>query len=189
MTVIKGFFFDLDGTLVDTHEANFLAYHEAVKTVKGVEVSDTLRQSIKSGESSKIFLPKLLLGLEGHEVDEINSEKKRVYSNHLNSSSLNGRLVGFLENLSEHYVTVLVTTAKQANARSVLKHHELESLFTHTIFGDDVVDMKPHPEAYLKALELTGLNADEVVAFEDSEKGMEAATGAGINVIQIKDFL
>lgn len=189
MTVIKGFFFDLDGTLVDTHEANFLAYQEAVKIVKGVDLDDSLRDSIKAGESSHDFLPKHVSGIEDHEVDAVNSEKKRLYPQHLSKSTLNTELVGFLKNLTTHYTTVLVTTAKRKNAQSVLDHHSLAPLFTHTIYGDDVADMKPHPEAYLLALKLSGLQAYEVLAFEDSAKGMESATAAGINVIQIKDFL
>lgn len=189
MTVIKGFFFDLDGTLVDTHEANFHAYHEAVKNIKGITLGETLRAHIKMGESSHTFLPKLINDLGVSEVDAINAEKKRVYPRHLDKSIINHQLVGFLENLSKHYVTVLVTTAKKANAQSVLEHHSLASLFTHTIYGDDVENMKPNPEAYLKALEITGLAANEVLVFEDSAKGIEAASGAGISVIQIKDFL
>lgn len=189
MTVIKGFFFDLDGTLVDTHEANFYAYHEAIKSVKGIDMNAQLRDRIKLGESSHTFLPELINDLTENELDTINAEKKKYYPKHLDKSSLNESLVGFLKKLSEHYTTVLVTTAKRTNAESVLKFHELDSFFTYSIYGDDVQVMKPHPEAYLKALEITGLKASEVIAFEDSNKGIEAATAAGINTIHIKDFI
>ena len=39
---------------------------------------------------------------------------------------------------------------------------------------------KPAPDVYLKVLELTGVNAEEAVAVEDSRAGIEAAKAAGI---------
>jgi beta-phosphoglucomutase-like phosphatase (HAD superfamily) len=55
--VIKGFFFDLDGTLVNTHEANFRAYRQAIREVVGKEANDELKERIMRGESSSKFIP------------------------------------------------------------------------------------------------------------------------------------
>lgn len=188
-TTIKGFFFDLDGTLVNTHEANFRAYKQAVHEVTGTELGDELKTRIKSGESSNDFLPGLLADISSEHVDAINARKKEVYPTHLDASELNTYLSTFLKQMSEDYVTALVTTAKKDNAEAVLKAHSIEALFDFKIFGHDVKEMKPHPEAYLLALEKAGLSASEVIAFEDSQKGIDAATAAGINTIHIRNFL
>ncbi|MCY7304006.1 MAG: HAD-IA family hydrolase [Thermoleophilia bacterium] len=45
---------------------------------------------------------------------------------------------------------------------------------------------KPHPEGYLRALDLLGLGASEVVAFEDTEAGIAAATSAGLRCIAVR---
>ena len=42
---------------------------------------------------------------------------------------------------------------------------------------------KPHPDPYLKAIEKSGAGPDECVAIEDSERGLESATRAGIRCI------
>lgn len=187
--VIKGFFFDLDGTLVDTHEANYLAYRHAVELIKSLSLGEELRISIKSGENSIYFLDKLIPGINVDEVDAINIKKRELYPTYLNESKLNHYLVTFLGQMSEHYVTALVTTAKRQNALSVIRRHGLEDLFTFMIFGDDVNNMKPDSEAYLLALKKSGLKADEVIAFEDSSKGIEAAEAAGIKVVHVRNFL
>lgn len=187
--IIKGFFFDLDGTLVNTHESNFRAYRQAVESLTGVQLGEELKRHIKAGESSAIFLPKLLPGLTSDDVNAINKIKKQVYSDHLHVSSLNDYLKSFLEQMFDQYVTVLVTTAKKDNALAVLRAYDIDRLFTHKIFGEDVSQMKPDPEAYNLALEKTGLTADEVIAFEDSEKGTKAALSAGIHTIHIRNFL
>jgi beta-phosphoglucomutase len=189
MAVIKGFFFDLDGTLVDTHEANYLAYRHSIESIKSITLGDELKAVIKSGENSDSFLSKLLPNASNEEVAAINSKKKEVYSQFLSESRLNTYLSTFLEQMSEHYVTALVTTAKKQNALAVLKEHDLEKYFSFMIFGEDVSAMKPNPEAYNLALQKTGLSANEVLVFEDSEKGIEAAEAAGINTIHIKNFL
>jgi HAD superfamily hydrolase (TIGR01509 family) len=186
---IKGFFFDLDGTLVDTHEANYLAYRHAVKLIKSVILGDDLKMMIKSGENSNSFLSKLLPDSNNKEIARINSKKKELYPQYLNTSELNDYLLTFLTQMSEHYIIVLVTTAKRDNALAVLKQHNLEKFFSFMIFGDDVTHMKPHPEAYNLALEKSGLSPDEVVAFEDSNKGISAAEAAGISTIHIRNFL
>lgn len=51
------------------------------------------------------------------------------------------------------------------------------------VSGDQVAEPKPAPEIYLKALALTGTDADGAVAIEDSPSGVIAATSAGIPTI------
>jgi len=188
-STIKGFFFDLDGTLVDTHEANFRAYKQAAHDVIGAELGEDLKKRIKAGESSKDFLPSLLPEISDEQVSAVNTRKKEVYPDHLHVSELNAYLSHFLQQMSEHYITALVTTAKKDNAEAVLKAHGIDGYFNFKIFGHDVKAMKPDPEAYLLALEKAGLSADEVIAFEDSQKGIDAATAAGIKTIHIRNFL
>ena len=50
-------------------------------------------------------------------------------------------------------------------------------------------DGKPHPESYLRALELLGAPAAEAVAFEDTESGVASATGAGMRCIAVRGTL
>ena len=187
--LVRGFFFDLDGTLVDTHESNFRAYKQAVEHVTGVRLGGELKKNIKAGESSADFLPKVLPSVTQDEINAINKMKKKVYPNHLHASSPNEYLKIFLEQMYNQHITVLVTTAKRKNALAVLKAHNIDKYFTHAIFGEDVSLMKPNPEAYNLALEITGLLANEVIAFEDSEKGIKAALAAGISTIHIRNFL
>lgn len=187
-TTIKGFFFDLDGTLVDTHESNFRAYQQAVSETTGDELGEELKGHIKKGETSESFLRALLPQVSDKQVTAINKKKKELYPDHLGESMANEYLTSFLAQMSEHYETVLVTTAKKANAEAVLAAHGINDLFSFKIFGDDVKNMKPSPDAYLLALEKTGLTADEVIAFEDSQKGIDAAHEAGIRTVHIRNF-
>lgn len=186
---IKGFFFDLDGTLVNTHNSNYLAYRNAVEAVKSVTLGDELMLAIRSGENSNSFLLKLLPGIDEVDVDSINNKKKDLYPQYLDASELNEYLTVFLAQMSKHYTIALVTTAKKGNALAVLRQYKLERFFNFMVFGDDVNNMKPHPEIYKLALDISGLKANEVIAFEDSDKGIASAEAAGISTIHIRNFI
>jgi HAD superfamily hydrolase (TIGR01509 family) len=124
-------------------------------------------------------------GIESESVQKIRELKKSYYGEMMSFIKPNQELVDFLRMMAPLHVTALVTTAQSANAKHVLREAKLEGLFNYSIYGDDVKRQKPDPEAYNKALALTGLAPEEVIAFEDSVAGVEAATTAGLRVIRV----
>ncbi|HAN30991.1 MAG TPA: hypothetical protein DCQ06_05285 [Myxococcales bacterium] len=56
---------------------------------------------------------------------------------------------------------------------------------TRCVTDDDVQRSKPHPEGYLKAADLVGLQPRACTVFEDSVPGMRAAQAAGCQVIGV----
>ena len=65
-----------------------------------------------------------------------------------------------------------------------------EPYFEFLVTGDTVTQGKPHPEAYLKAVELLqqadpGLTGDHCVALEDSAPGVAAAVASGRSTVAI----
>ncbi len=184
--MIKGFFFDLDGTLVDTHRANYRAYKRALAD-HGFKVSwEEFQKSI--GHQAQTFLPWFAPRLKAEEYGRIADKKREYYKAEVVNTKMNIRLVRFMESMKPSHSLVLVTTAKRENAESVLGYHKLEKYFDVVVTAEDVTRSKPDPECYLLALQKTGLQAEEVVAFEDSEPGVEAAEKAGIAVIKVEGF-
>jgi HAD superfamily hydrolase (TIGR01509 family) len=60
------------------------------------------------------------------------------------------------------------------------------SLFRVTVCGDEVDGLnKPHPEPYLKACRLLGVNPAKCVAIEDSPTGVASAVAAGASVLVV----
>ena len=58
-------------------------------------------------------------------------------------------------------------------------------LFPFSISSDDVVNTKPHPDAYLKADAQTGSDITNSLIFEDSLTGVKAATSSGAWLIAV----
>jgi beta-phosphoglucomutase len=185
---IKGFFFDLDGTLIDTEEANFQAYQQAIFTICGVKITKANYKKIH-GMAYKDFLPILVAGINDIDIDAISKQKKVLYKEQMHLTKPNMFLIEFLKRMADDYITCLVTTAKRDNANHVINAYGIKDIFNYKVFGDDVKQMKPDPEAYNVALAMSGLKPDEVIAFEDSQVGIRAANAAGISTIHIRSFL
>ncbi len=57
--------------------------------------------------------------------------------------------------------------------------------FTHVVTGDEVTRGKPHPDPYLRAAELLGVDPRACVAIEDSPTGAASAAAAGCPVLVV----
>ena len=60
-----------------------------------------------------------------------------------------------------------------------------EGTFATVVTGDQVNDGKPHPEAYLTAINRLGVSAERCVAIEDSPTGIASAEAAGCVVVAV----
>jgi HAD superfamily hydrolase (TIGR01509 family) len=71
---------------------------------------------------------------------------------------------------------------------AVLEAAGLAAPFEAIVTSEDVAEPKPAPDVYLRAAELLGSPAGEVVALEDSPPGAAAARAAGMYVIGVPYF-
>lgn len=89
---------------------------------------------------------------------------------------------------------VIATTTRKKNMdvyrfenENIQNKAVIDEYFTLIYTREDVREMKPHPEIYLKVLETLGVEPKDCLVFEDSLIGIEAANRAGIEVVAIYD--
>lgn len=93
--------------------------------------------------------------------------------------------VELVQELQVHGIqTALVSASPRIIVDAVLDNlgHDL---FPFSISSDDVERTKPHPDAYLKAAEISGVDISNCLIFEDSLTGMKAATSSGAFLIAV----
>ncbi len=81
----------------------------------------------------------------------------------------------------------VVTGAARSEVEPVLAAAGLAGSITAIVSSDDVREGKPHPEGYLRALEMLDgdLQPGEAVAFEDTEAGVASAKAAGMRCLAV----
>jgi HAD superfamily hydrolase (TIGR01509 family) len=80
--------------------------------------------------------------------------------------------------------TGLVSASPRIIVDAVLDNVGAE-LFPFSISSDDVERTKPHPDAYLKAAQLTNSAIENCLVFEDSLTGVGAATSSGAWLVAV----
>lgn len=82
----------------------------------------------------------------------------------------------------------LVSTSKIKFINILLQKLNIENLFEIIVSREDVENLKPAPDAYLLALKKMNILSDSCIAFEDSERGINAALSTNIKTIQVDDY-
>jgi HAD superfamily hydrolase (TIGR01509 family) len=88
---------------------------------------------------------------------------------------------------AERVPVAIVSGAAREEIEPVIGAAGLAASIRTIVGAEDVADGKPDPAGYLRALELLdeGLEASEVVVFEDTEAGIASAKAAGIRCIAV----
>lgn len=90
-----------------------------------------------------------------------------------------------LAELAEQGVPCALVTMSYTDLARTMTDQLPESAFAAVVTGDQVSDGKPHPEAYLTAMERLGVSAAGSVAIEDSPNGVASAEAAGCLVVAV----
>jgi HAD superfamily hydrolase (TIGR01509 family) len=82
---------------------------------------------------------------------------------------------------AERVPVAICSGAARAEIEPVVESAGIADMLRGIISSDDVIDGKPNPEGYLKALELLGaVRPGEVLAIDDTEAGIASAKAAGL---------
>jgi len=94
----------------------------------------------------------------------------------------------FLGWARSRYRMALVTSGSRGTVELALERLGYQDLFNPALFSEDVRHAKPHPEGFLKVLEMTGIAAPAALVFEDAQVGFEAAAAAGVEYLDIRNL-
>jgi HAD superfamily hydrolase (TIGR01509 family) len=83
----------------------------------------------------------------------------------------------------------VVTGSRKDHFDLIHRSTGLLKYFDFVLTASDYTRVKPHPDPYLLAVERSGVGREDCVAIEDSERGLESATRAGIRCIVVPTAL
>ncbi|MCC9069853.1 HAD family hydrolase [Arthrobacter cryoconiti] len=190
---LKAALWDMDGTLVDTEPYWVEAEIDLVRSHGGHWDTELATQLVGSAlEDSAAVLQEAGVQLSIREI--VDHLSNRVIDAVRREIPWRPGAPELLAELHGRGVRcVLVTMSEHALATEVVKALA-EPYFEFLITGDQVLNGKPHPEPYLKAVERlrtsdSSLTVAHCVALEDSIPGVASAMAAGVATIAIPHFV
>ena len=183
--------FDLNGTMIDDMHYHELAWYDVfVNQLKAPLTFEEVKVQLY-GRSDEIF--NRIFGPEKFSIEDIESITNRKEAKYreefISHLKLINGLDAFLEKLKSNNVPLAIGTAAPVlNVDFVLDNLKLRHYFQAVIGPDDVAVSKPDPEVFLKASTRLGVSPEHCVVFEDSPKGIEAASRAGMKAIGVTSY-
>ncbi len=184
-----GVILDMDGVIIDSNPYHKIAWTNFLNR-KNIVVNDSIFKELIFGTTSDEAITKLLnCELSKRELEifsnEIDSEYRTIIRKSKNIEPLNG-LLPFLKSISDECCKIaLATSAPPENVDLILNRFQILNYFDLIIDKTQVLNSKPNPEIYLKAVQGLGLSNDNCVVFEDSISGIISAKDAGLIVIGV----
>ena len=176
------FFFDLDGTLINTDFANFLSYKAALLAVMGKNASSISYNPMKRFNRS--LLSSLFPSLAKSDYDRIITEKEKFYIDYLSETTIIKDNVKILFKYSSTHKTVLVSNCRKDRALATLSYHGLAELF----YRDAILYTKKINK-YQNAINILGVSPKDIITFENEVSEIADAMDAGIKIINPKILL
>lgn len=189
--MLKAIIFDLDGTIIDTETAWYVALNELYQE-HGVELSLEL-YSTCIGTDLTAFNPYEYLITELHvqvDPDEFKNKVRQRYDHLMTKEQIRPGVRDYLEQARAAGIKLAV--ASSSNREWVERH--LQQLGVLDYFdvirtADDVRKVKPDPELYQQAIAALGVEPQEAIAVEDSPNGARAAAAAGLHCLVVPNTI
>lgn len=177
----KAIFFDNDGILVDTEPLFFESNREVLRPY-GVEL--TLEYFIEYSLTRGTGMDDLIAKEWRDKIDllQLRKDRNKIYLKLLEEGGMEifpqaGKV---LKDLSKQLIIGIVTSSRREMFQKIHAQTGFLKYVDFVIDREDVIDSKPHPEPYLKALKLAKVEAHEALVIEDSARGLQSAVAAGI---------
>ncbi|WP_104140881.1 HAD-IA family hydrolase [Arthrobacter sp. ZGTC131] len=170
--------FDMDGTLVDSTAVVEQVWGEFA-TRYGLDITEILRTShgVQAADTVRRFAP------AGADVVALTAELGAMERLRTEGIVALPGATDLLRSLPGDAVA-LVTSADRILADIRMDAARLPMPAT-VVTAELVTRGKPHPEGYLRAAELLGVEPEEAVVFEDAPAGIAAGLAAGIRTVAV----
>ncbi|PUE66531.1 HAD family hydrolase [Arcobacter caeni] len=183
----KYILFDNDGVLVHTEPLYFKANIMALQEYFNISLEFEEYMKIMS-EGTTVWQKAFEKGFSQKEIEKAKNQRNEYYQNFLRTENiLIPQVKEVLEKLSKKYKMGIVTTSRRVDFEIIHKNLGIVDYMDFVLSEEDYNFAKPHPEPYLKGLEMFKADKDETIVIEDSTRGLSSAYKAGIQCVIVKN--
>ena len=183
---MPAFIFDLNGTMINDMDYHTRGWLYLLNNILGGHFTWDEVKPQMYGKNQEVLVRMFGAGrFTDEEMTRLSLEKEKRYQEEfLPNLALLPGLTDFLEKAYQQGIPMAIGSAAiPFNIDFVLDGLNIRHYFKAIVSAEDVVFSKPHPETFLKAAALLGVEPSDCLVFEDVPKGVEAALNAGMDAI------
>ena len=188
MKKIKGIIFDMDGVLIDAKDWHYEALNQALDLF-GYKISryDHLVTFDGLPTRKKLEMLSMEKGLPVGLHDFINKMKQKYTMEHvyMKCKPIFNHQYALSRLKNEGYKLALASNSVRITIDMMMEKADLTKYLDFTLSNQDVVNAKPNPEIYNKAIAKLGFKPEECLILEDNQNGIQAALASGANLLKI----
>ena len=186
--MIKAVLFDMDGVLIDAKEWHYQALNKAL-AIFGLVISRSdhlgtfdglpTREKLRLLEKN-FYLPR--------ELHPLINQLKQAYTNdfiQINCVPFYRHQFVLSRLQRDGFKLAVCSNSIRSTVDMMLAKAAISHYFDLTLSNEDVVNAKPAPDIYLKAIQIFGVLPSECLVIEDNDHGIEAAEKAGAHVLAV----
>jgi len=177
----KYILFDNDGVLVETEVWYYEASKRALKEFFDVDIEfNDYMDMMTAGKGVWVAA----LNATDAEKTIARNQRDVYYQEYLRTENIDIQNIhAILTQLQKKYKMGIVTTSRRVDFEIIHKNRGIIDFMEFVLCVEDYPRSKPHPDPYLKGLELFNAKKEETIIIEDSERGLISANRAEIDCV------
>ena len=183
----RGIIFDCDGTLADTMPLHYEAWLITLARF-GLVLSEERFYAL--GGWPTLRIAELLIRETGKSGDPhaIAREKEAGFEELIEHVQAIEPVVAIARQQRGKLPLAVATGGVRRICESILRHIDVIDCFDAIVTCDDVARHKPDPDIFLEAARRIGIEPRHCIVYEDTDPGIEAATRAGMQFVDVRTF-
>jgi beta-phosphoglucomutase family hydrolase len=177
--------FDMDGTLVATTDADFMAWQKLFREY-GKDLSFKDYFPLLGRKSQDVVND--VLELQGEIATAAMARKMELFEEIVSIHGIHvmPNVEAFLKRIADAGIPMaLATSSRKLKMQLVMEGSGLDKYFSVFVTGEEVSMGKPNPHIFLLAAEKLGVEPKGCIVLEDAFSGVAAAKAAGMKCIAI----
>lgn len=183
----RGVLWDVDGTLIDSGDYHWLAWHETM-AAEGFDLSRDRFTATFGWRNDAILRDWLSPDLTDAEIGRIGDRKEARYRELMHERGVQP-LPGVRRWLAALHAAgwrqAVASSAPRLNVEAILAALEIAHFFAAITSAEDVQRGKPDPQVFLVAAEKLNVAPERCVVVEDAPAGVEGGRRAGMATVGV----